>query len=133
MKVTRSKTGLPTLTESGGGMSNTGSARVIADERGDKVHPLFIPRGYANGDHAVFVVRPKMLIFTGDHGQWGYRVTVSRIERVGIDADPDELVLTETCSEENGDGNIPETLVPATVAVQEKMHCYHCREPHYVQ
>ncbi len=58
MKAGRSKSGQPTTTENGGGMTNTGSATIVCGADGQKLKPLFIPRGYSNGDHAIFVIEP---------------------------------------------------------------------------
>ncbi len=57
MKCERSRSGLPTVTESGGGMTNTGYATVIASADGTALKPLFVPKGYANQEHAIFVLR----------------------------------------------------------------------------
>ena len=130
MKVGRSKTGLPTIMESGGGSTNTGSAQIVAGANGEKVKPLFIPRGYSNGDHAIFVVRPGMLLIDASHDRQGDRITVRRI--IGVEKESEELLLEVIGEEENGDGNIDSHYADAAKAALNKAHCYHCHEAHYV-
>ena len=132
-KVNRSKSGLPTVAERGGGYTNTGDAKIIAGENGEKVKPLFVPsRGYANGEHAIFVARQGMHIVHAIKWRAGEAVTVYRVEKIGTEEDPDALVLSTVGEYENGDGNIPEFLNAAVDAALEKCSCYHCREPHYI-
>lgn len=127
--VGRSKTGLATFSESGGGSTNTGGATVLAGAHGEKLKPLFVPRGYSNGNHAIFVLRVGMYIVDAVHDRGGEQVNVYRV--VGINAD--DTVEAELIAEyKNGDGNIPDFLESAADAALGKSHCYHCREPHYV-
>lgn len=131
-RVGRSKTGLPTVTENGGGSTSTGSAVVICGAHGEKLKPLFVPRGYSNGEHAIFVAKPGMLILNANHSRRGESVTVHRIMSVGNQDDPDALITEIVFEYENGDGNIPDFLTEAAEATIKKSYCYHCREPHYV-
>lgn len=133
MNVGRSKTGLPTITENGGGMTNTGYCTVICGANGEALKPLFVPRGYSNGDHAIFIARPGMHLVDASCDRGGESVTVERINAIGTENDPDELV-TETIYEyENGDGNIPAKFQSVVNAALEKANCYHCRESHYIK
>ena len=128
MTVGRSKTGLPTITESGGGSSNTGYACIVCGPNGEKVKPLFVPRGYSNGDHAIFVARPGMCIVSASHSRRGESAAVSRIvEIIG-----DELKLEAVGEWEDGDGNIPEQFEAAQSAAMSKAHDYHCRRAFYI-
>lgn len=138
LKVNRSKSGLPTLTENGGGATNTGWATIITSADGFPVKPLFVPRGYAQGDHAIVVVKPGMLIFNAAHSRRGESVKVERIVSIMPDGtDEDEnanIVITETVGEyEDGDSDLPEAFDAAVKAALSKSHCYHCREPHYIE
>lgn len=128
-EVGRSKTGLPTVTECGGGMSNTGFATLVCGENGQPLKPLFIPRGYSNQDHAVFVVRPgQTCLVTASHGKWGEEVKIEKILKI----DDKDNLQTETIAEyDNGDGNIPPQFKAVTTAALKKTRCYHCREAHY--
>lgn len=125
--VERSKTGLPTIAESGGGATNTGSARIIAGANGERLRPLFVPRGYSNGDHAIFVARVGMLIVDASHDRRGDSVTVRRIAAIGRDGAPDEVETEIVAEWENGDGNIPAGLRQTVDAAIGKSHDYHCR------
>lgn len=133
LKVGRSKTGLPTLCESGGGMTNTGSAVVICGTNGEKVKPLFVPRGYANSDHAIFVVCPGMHVVEAYHDRGGERITVYRIDAIGVEDDADSVKFHEVASWENGDGNLGDAFEAAATAALQKSYCYHCREAHYIE
>ena len=128
MRVERSKTGKPTITESGGGSSNTGGATIVCGPNGERVKPLFIPRGYCNGDHAIFVAKPGMCIVSASHDRRGESVTVSKI--VAIVGENLEL---ETIGEwEDGDGTIPPQFNDAQEAALSKAHAYHCRSAFYI-
>ena len=131
MKVKRSKSGLPTFSESGGGMTNTGYATVVSDANGEALKPLFIPRGYSNGDHAIFVIIPGVThLIHSSRGKWGENCQVEKI----IEVKDDDSLITETIAEyENGDGNIPPHFQKAVNAALKKSNCYHCREPHFVK
>jgi len=127
ISVNRSKSGLPTITENGGGASNTGSAQIVVGASGKAVKPLFIPRGYANGDHAIFVVKPGMYIVRASRDRDGERATAYRIARL----DGDTAILVVVGEHENGDGDIPDVLQDAVKAALEKAQCYHCRDVHF--
>ena len=130
--VGRSKSGLPTITESGGGATNTGNADVICGPNGEKVKPLFVPRGYSNGDHALFVARVGMHIVSASHSRRGESATVYKITAIGDGDRQDDLVTDVVGEYEDGDGNIPDFLQAAVDAALEKSHCYHCRSAYFV-
>lgn len=127
MKVQRSKTGLPTLSENGGGMSNTGYATIICGEDGQALKPIFIPRGYSNGEHAIFRIEIGHCVINASRGKWGESISVERITKINDDT----IKTDEIGNYENGDGNIPGRFQTAADAALEKSKCYHCREPHY--
>lgn len=132
MNVSRSKSGLPTICESGGGMTNTGCATVICGHEGEKIEPLWVPRGYSNGEHAGFVAKQGMCIVEADHDRSREYVSVRVIHRIGNKDDPDELFLELIGEWENNDGTIPARFEAARKAALGKSYCYHCREPHYI-
>ena len=129
--VKRSKSGLPTVVECGGGMSNTGNANIICGENGEQVKPLFVPRGYSNDVHAIFVAKQGMHIVTAAHSRSGEYATVYKITAIGDGDRPDDLVTVIIGEYQDGDGNIPAKFQAAVDAALEKAHCYHCREAHY--
>lgn len=131
IEVGRSKTRLPIITESGGGMTNTGGAQIVCGEKGEALKPLFVPKGYSNGEHAIFVASPGMHLADASRDRSGETVTISRIKAIGTEDDPDEMVTEVVYEYKNGDGNIPEKFQGAANAALEKANCYHCREPHF--
>jgi hypothetical protein len=110
-------------------MSNTGYATVACGANGQALKPLFIPRGYSNQDHAIFVVRPgETHLVHASRGKWGEEISVEIIAGIA----DDDTLITKTIGEyENGDSNIPSKFQSAVDAALEKCKCYHCREPHY--
>ena len=133
MNVGRSKSGLPTLTENGGGATNTGYATLVCGPNGERVKPLWIPRGYSNGDHAGFVVQAGMCIINAEHVRSQEYVCIYRITRIGDGNDPDKLVSYVVGEWENNDGNLPDCFDVVVQAAISKAHCYHCREAHYIK
>lgn len=130
MKVGRSKSGLPTITENGGGMTNTGSATIVCGAEGQKLKTLFIPRGYSNGDHAIFVIEPgETHLVHGWRSRAGEGAIVEKV--IGIDSD-DNLEVAVVGEYENGDGNIPPNFQSAVDAALKKCRAYHCRSAHYI-
>jgi hypothetical protein len=131
MNVERSKTGKPTVTENGGGMSNTGYATIICGNDGKRLKPIFVPRGYSNGEHAIFVIIPGQTCFvSATRNRRGENATICRITKINEDDTLEHEMIGEY---ENGDGNIPDNFQPAVTAALEKAKCYHCREAHYIK
>jgi len=130
----RSKSGLPTLTENGGGSTNTGMAMIICGSEGQPLAPLFVPRGYSNGDHAIFAVHIGNVIVRAEHSKAGESVTLNRITAIHPDdgSDKANAVIEEPIgSYENGDSDT-DNFTMAMSAALEKSKCYHCREPHFI-
>ena len=119
--------------ESGGGATNTGGATIVCGPTGEMVEPLFVPKGYCNDNHAVFVAQPGMCLVEAAMGCRGEDVTVYRIITIGTPDDPDALILEEVCSYADGDWNgfLADFRRAAEAALSKSM-CYRCREPHYV-
>jgi len=132
MIITRSKSGLPTVTECGGGMKNTGYATIVCGATGKRLKPLFVPKGRSNGDHAIFVVIPGVTHLVG--ASVSRQKEIATIEKI-VAIDEDDNLLTEIVGEyENGDyGNVPNKFKAAVQAAIKKGQCYHCREAHYLQ
>lgn len=111
---------MKTLTEGGGGSSNTGQATIIAGPAGEKL--VATSKGsYAQGDHALFEVDDNFII-----------VNVGWRRR---DILPFAWTATRVSGEFVADGHLatdaPGWLQPAVTAALEKVQCYHCRETHY--
>ena len=130
--VTRSKSGLPVIREEGGGMSNTGYATIVCGAQGEKVKPLFVPRGYSNAEHALFVAKVGMLFVDASHNRRGESATAYQIDAIGTADNPDELITSVLYEYEDGDGTFPEWLQEAKSAALKKSDCYHCRDAHYI-
>lgn len=131
-KVQRSRTGLPTMSERGGGMTHTGSCTIICGAKGEPLRPIFVPRGSCGGDHAIFVVKPGYYILDAWHDRDSEKVCAYKILAIGTEEGADFLQLEEVGAYENGDTDLPPFLNDAVKAATDKSHCYHCREPHYV-
>jgi hypothetical protein len=84
-KVGRSRSGLPTFTESGGATTSKRSAIIICGPNGEKVVPLFVPKRYSNGDHAIFVAKVGMHIVSCDYDHGSEKVVVYKVAGIGGD------------------------------------------------
>ena len=130
-QVTRGRSGLPVIREQGGGMSNTGSATIVCSAMGERVQPLFVPQGYSNSEHALFIAKVGMILISASHDRQSEEATAYQITAIGTDDDRDALVSKVIADYENGDGTFPDQLQEAKKAALDKSFCYHCREPHY--
>ena len=143
------KSGLPALWEAGGGMSNTGDARIIASPNGSKKTALVVKkRGpLSNEDHALFVVRENDLVIYADHGHGETNINIYKIidicienvhEKYKLFSDGEEYIknytkMTATCERvakySNGEWDNEPTpqIDEACRAAASKCRCYHCR------
>lgn len=131
LALTKTRTGLPALWESGGGASNTGEARIIAGANGEVLKPLYVNgRGHLScGSHALHVAKPGMIVVDADHHRGDFRIIVYRIDSV----DGDEAAVTALGGYAEGVADdCVETYRDAVEAATSKARCYHCREPHYI-
>ena len=135
--------GLPAAWEAGGGMTNTGSAQIIARPDGERPYAVYIRRrGHlACAEHALIVVRPGFYILEAD--RWvkrekPFQVKIWKIEDIITEEDGyfavariQRSMTVETV--EMGVFYAPIHLQYAVKAAIEKTMCYHCRAPHYVR
>ena len=135
IQLSKSKSGLMTITEYGGGMSNTGSARIIADKNGEKKTALIVfNRGQLScSDHAVLAVDDGDYIINVRRHHSDYRIEVNHV----VYADPFEEKAYCESKTYHYDGkswgaNIPEIPSKAIHAGIKKTEHYHCRIPYYV-
>lgn len=118
----RSKSDLPCLWEGGGGLTNTGGARLITSPTGKPKRAIYIR---THGDlccanHALIPVKVGDCLVTVDR-HWD-RVSI-QVERItAIDGD--------TATLERTDDLISYDAIQAAVAKSED---YHCREPYYIR
>lgn len=128
-KITRSRTGLPVVSEHGGGATNSGSSTIIAGENGEALKPLFVPRGSCGGDHALFVAKKGMWIIQASHGRNYEDVFCYQVKSI----QKDDVLCKLVYVYENGDGDIPDWLQDAASAALKKSHAYHCRYACYIK
>ena len=131
-----SKSGLATLTECGGSMSNTASCRLIATRYYNAMKPIHVfSRGeLSNLDHAVFVVKEGMIVLEGDKSHGDTQITISRIVKITptLDGYCDiELEKINSFAEGDWETVLPSEAVKFVAAAHDKMSDYHCRRPYW--
>ncbi len=135
IKIERTKKGLPALWEYGGGKTNTGYARIIANGDGSPKKPVYIRRRgpLANEDHALFIIAPGDIIVQASHHREDFAIHVLRI--AGIREEENTAILEQIYEYDMGEWDVepPKYLLPAIEAAKEKAVCYHCRSPHYIK
>lgn len=136
-----SKRGLPCLWESGGGMSNTGDAVIIAGIHGEPLAPIYIRRSgqLAGGQHALIPVAEGCLVIEASHHRGDFVIKISRLSglRVSDPAGDGEYwpayLVVEFSNGEWDDPDIAAAYTAAIEAAKGKATCYHCREPYFVK
>jgi len=135
--LVRTKKGHPALWEEGGGMSNTGHARIIADSQGQRKKPVFIRTGghLACREHALFIVQEGDVVIDIQRHHDDYDITVKQIRKINQDAEgrlvAEMDVLVRFSEGEWDHEDIAEKYKDAIQACIEKSRCYHCRHTHY--
>ena len=122
MSLHRSRSGLPCLWECGGGLTNTGYARLITSPTGKPKHAIYV-RTHGDrccGNHALIPVKVGDCVVSVDR-HWD-RVSIMVEKIIAIDDDTATLERTEDL--------ISYAAIEAAVA---KSQDYHCREPHYIK
>lgn len=134
IKIERTKKGYPAIWEEGGGMTNTGYARIITNGDGSPKKPVYVrSRGpLANENHALFVIAPGDIIVQASHHREDFEIHVLRI--AGIREEENTAILEQIYEYDMGEWNFPpsEYILPAIEAAKEKATCYHCRSPHFI-
>jgi len=133
--ISKTKSGKPALWESGGGMSNTGHSRIVANEDGSKKTPIFVKTGghLALQDHALFFVKVGDVVIDVERHHDDVSIWVRRIFVIHPLDNAYEALLKEEYhfGEEGWDKTPPEPILAAVDAAVEKSYCYHCRTSHY--
>jgi hypothetical protein len=133
----KTKKGLPALWEEGGGMSNTGNARVICDSEGYRKKPVYIRTGghLALSNHALFVLREGDIVVDVQRHHDDFDISVKQIRKIKTDAEGRLVAEAETLAHfdqgEWDNEDIASKYQDAITSAREKSRCYHCREPHY--
>lgn len=137
--IERTKRGLPAVWEAGGGYTNTGWARVVADKNGAPKSPIYIrKRGeLACSDHALIIIQPGDYVIEADHHRGDFNIEVLRVERIPMDPeDPGyrEATVETVATFDEGEWlpEPPHSLKNAIEAVKAKATDYHCRHPIFV-
>lgn len=133
IRIERTKKGYPALWESGGGYTNTGEARIIANYDGTKPVAIYIrKRGErACGDHALIPIEEDMYIIDAQHHRGDFIIKVQRIKEI---REAYATVETEHIfSEGEWDTKPPVFLKEAIDSAIKKALHYHCRTPYFVR
>jgi hypothetical protein len=120
--IERSRRGIPCLWEQGGGLSNTGTSRIISDCDGNAKTALYVRThgDLACGNHALIPIKAGDKIVTVDRHRSNVDIQVYEI--VGIKGD--SATIQPYC------GTISPKVVEAAV---DKSYDYHCREAYYIK
>jgi hypothetical protein len=131
MKVEKTKKGYPAMWESGGGLSNTGYAKLIASSDGSPKRPVYIRRrgSLACDDHALFIVEIGDLVIEASHHRYDFEISVYRIEAI----DNEEAKLSPIHEFSCGEWDVEPlpSIMEAVEAAKSKATDYHCRVPYW--
>lgn len=119
-----SKRGIPCIWESGGGMTNTGYATVIAGRHGEALKAIYVRThgSLACEDHALIPVKVHDYVIYVEHNRKEENIKVYQITEINIDDK-----IAEVCQI----NEIPKYLQNAIDACIDKSYDYHCRTPYY--
>jgi hypothetical protein len=130
-----SKRGLPTLTECGGSMTNSGYCRLIASPYYNKMKPIHIPTGgqLSNSDHAIFAVRENCIVLEGTRQRDDFNLKIYKVINIEtvLDAPVIHLELINNYSRSEWDEILPSEAVKFVASAIDKMNDYHCRTPYW--
>lgn len=130
-----SKSGLPTLSECGGGMTNTGDCRLIASPYYNKMKPIHIPTGgqLANASHAIFAIRENCIVLEGTRQRDDFHFDIYKVTDIETVLDSPVIHLELINSYDMGDWEhiLPSEAVKFVASAMDKMNDYHCRTPYW--
>ena len=130
----KTKKNFPALWERGGGMTNTGEARIITSPDGLPLKPIYInQRGHLScGEHALFIIKKGDLIIEADHHRGDFEIKIYKIQDIGDCLEGTAILInSNSYGEWDHEIDVHSPLRAAIDAAQDKALCYHCREPHY--
>jgi len=130
------KRGYPALWEAGGGFSNTGYARIIANKNGNAKKPIYIRTGgeLAGKEHALFIVEPGDVIIDLSRHHQDFNISVKQIKTIKKEGDKLIAEMIEIAHFDKGEWDnedIAEKYKEAIDVAKEKSEIYHCRTPLY--
>jgi len=146
--VTTNWKGLPAYRESGGGMSNTGEATLVAWKNWEKKKAIYERSKWhlSNENHALFVLNKGDIILNitrQDNNDWGNNLTLDRVVSLNPQeekAKVENVIDTQYEEKKKGDravitikdwDKIDDSLSDLISAAYNKVNCYHCRNSHY--
>lgn len=136
IKIETTKKGFPAIWESGGGMTNTGNAQLVASTEGTPKTPIYIRRRgpLACEEHALFILEEGDVVIQSDHHRKKFNHVIYRV--VEIEEENGELyAVLETLAEysfgEWDNDEVADSYSAAINAAESKAMEYHCREPYY--
>lgn len=137
IKFNLSKSNIPTLTESGCGMTNTGEARIIANNKGNEKKAIYVfTKGHRScADHAIIPIQKDDIIVEAYRQRDNYLIQLNQIQSINIPKE--EVKVREICtwnSEKNA--QIPSKCLPFKRAINaaiEKTNIYHANTPIYIK
>jgi hypothetical protein len=136
IQCSTTKSGLPSISECGGGSTNTGYARIISSINGKKKKPIYVPtKGMlSNSDHAWFVIKPNEIIVTASHHRNDFEIKVLKVKEIinSIDSKKINAEVIESYSEETQSDYYNSIYYSAIKAAINKSTTYHCRQPFYI-
>lgn len=122
INISRSRSGLPCLCESGGALTSSGHATIIADGAGypKRAIRVFTRGELCNGDHAIIPIRVGDIVVKVETHHDKTAVTVFVISAIY-----DDGAELEPCATP-----IAEDAIMAAIA---KARDFHCRRPFYIK
>jgi len=119
----------PIISESGGGYTSRGWARIICGREGERLRPKFVPkRQLSFGGHADFEASPGLVIIEARRDGASISIMIRRIAAI----EGNTLLTVDVASWADGNGRIPPAFADAVQAAIEKTLCYRCRHAHYM-
>lgn len=142
-RIVRSRSSTPCLWEYGGGSTNTGSAQIITGRRFEPRPAIFIPENghLSNGNHALIPIDIGCYIIRAERGE---DLTVSIYKIISIEDEKGQaekthsdgrnatLKLINLYNMGEWERSIDEAELASEIAIN-KVNCYHCRSPYFIQ
>ena len=127
------KSGLPSLSEYGGGSSNNGFARIISSINGKRKKPIYVPSkgDLINNHHAWFVIKENEIIVTSSHLEGDFNIKVLKAKEINFYNKKIILELIENYKDNNQNDYFNSKYFEAIKAAVEKSKMYHCNRAVY--
>ena len=133
INIEMSKRGLSCVWENGGGYSNTGHSTIVCDRAGRPKKPIYRPRCYCCGQHALIPVSVSDIIIKASRHGDEYDIYIYTVQSINNETKEAMIELVNKYDMGEWDSLLSESLQQAVEASKRKARCYHCREPHYIK